>query len=114
MSSMRLAVGLTVTLAAAAAAQTGTITGRVTNAEDQKPLDRAVVRVLVATGATVASGATRADGTYRLEVAPGSYQVRIAAVGFGPKEYPNTTVGSGSTVTVNAALSQVAMRLEDI
>ncbi len=113
--SLGLALTLAVTAVAAAAAQTGSLSGRVTNAEDNKPLDRAVIRVLLPNGAAIATGNTRADGTYRLtDVTPGTYSVRIAAVGFGPHDATGVSIQAGQTATIDAALGLVAMRLEDV
>jgi len=115
MSSLPMSLGFVLTLAATAAAQTGTLSGRVTNTEDNKPLDRAVVRVLLPNGAAIASGTTRADGTYRLtEVAPGIYEVNIAAVGFAPREESGVAIRAGQTTTLDAALELQAIRLEEI
>ncbi|HLG04869.1 MAG TPA: TonB-dependent receptor [Gemmatimonadales bacterium] len=115
MSSPSLALGLMLTLTMTAAAQTGTLTGRVTNADDNRPLDRAVVRVLLPNGAVIAGATTRSDGTYRLaEVTPGTYQVRISAVGFAPFDAASVTIQAGQSTTLDAALSQQAIRLEEI
>ncbi len=97
-----------------AVAQTGSLTGRVTNAEGGKPLAGAEVRILLPNGAVLRSSSTRADGRYRVgEVTPGSYLVRIAAVGFGPKEFPATTIRAGEQ-SLDAALALLALRLEDV
>lgn len=116
MSSSKLPLGLLLTLAVStAAAQGGNLTGKVTNSEDNKPLDRAVVRVLLPNGAAIASGVTRADGTYRLgDVTPGTYRISFAAVGFGAKETPGITITAGQTATADAVLSLQAVRLEDV
>lgn len=98
-----------------AQAQGGTLAGRVSNADGGKPLNGAVVRVVLPNGAAIASGGTRADGTYRLgEVAPGTYLVKVAAVGFAPKEFPGTVIRSGGTTTVDVSLQVQATRLEDV
>jgi outer membrane receptor for ferrienterochelin and colicins len=115
MSSLKMSLGLLLTLTTAAAAQGGTLTGKVTNSEDKRPLDRAVVRVLLPNGAAIASGTTRADGTYRLgDVAAGTYRVRFAAVGFAATEIPDVVIRAGQSTTADAELSLQAIRLEDI
>ncbi|MGQ0704498.1 MAG: TonB-dependent receptor domain-containing protein [Gemmatimonadales bacterium] len=115
MSSLPMSLGLVLTLTATAAAQTGVLSGRVTNADENRPLDRAVVRVLLPNGATRASATTRSDGTYRIAaVQAGTYQVRIAAVGFSPHEASGVTIRAGQTTTLDAALSLQAIRLEDV
>lgn len=111
--------GLTATLAllvlAPGEAQTGSLSGRVSNADGGKPLGGAAIRVQLPNGAVIASGSTRSDGSYQVnEVAPGSYLVKIAAVGFTPREFPGTAIRAGASTTLDAALSLLAMRLEDV
>src|ERR1044071_1718418 len=78
-------------------AQGGALTGRVTNADGGKPLVGALVQVLLPNGAVIGSSSTRADGRYRIgDVTPGTYRVRIAAVGFTPKEFPATAIRGGA------------------
>ncbi len=116
MSSLKLSVGLLFVLATQAAAQGGgTLTGKVINGDDHRPLDRAVIRVMAPNGATIANGSTRADGTYRItDIAPGSYTVRIAAVGFAAKEQAGVDLRAGQSATVDATLALQAVRLEDV
>ncbi|HEV8600869.1 MAG TPA: TonB-dependent receptor [Gemmatimonadales bacterium] len=96
-------------------AQTGSLSGRVSNADGGKPLGGAVIRVQLPNGAVIASGSSRSDGSYQVsEVAPGAYLVKIAAVGFAPQEFPGTTIRGGASTTLDAALVVLAMRLEDV
>ncbi|HTL06379.1 MAG TPA: TonB-dependent receptor [Gemmatimonadales bacterium] len=97
------------------AAQGGTLTGRVTNAEGGRPLSGAVVRVLLPNGAVLAGAGTRADGAYRLSDLPaGTYLVRVAAVGFAPQDFAGTAIRAGASTTLNASLALQATRLADI
>ena len=101
-------------LVGTATAQSGTIAGRVTGGEGGGGLAGVMVRV-VANNVLVAQEKTRADGSYRITgIAPGSYTVQIASVGYSPKSFPNTSVAGGGTATVDASLSLEPMRLEDI
>lgn len=98
-----------------ARAQTGALTGRVSNAEGGKPLAGAAIRVLLPNGAAIASAATRADGSYRLQqIPPGTYLVKVMAVGFSAKEFPGVTIGAGAAVTRDAALEAQPLRLEEV
>lgn len=109
-------ITLFVALAAAGSvlAQSGTVTGKVTSTDGGGPLAGATVN-LEANGVLAAQGKTRADGSYRITgVAPGAYTVRVLSVGYGPRAFPGTVVSAGGTATVDAALSQQAMRLEDV
>jgi iron complex outermembrane receptor protein len=97
-----------------AAAQSGVLTGRVTSGGGGGALPGATIRVVQADGLLAAQGRTRADGSYRITgIAPGTYRVVVASVGYGPKEFPNTVIAAGGSATVDAELSQEAMRLED-
>jgi outer membrane receptor for ferrienterochelin and colicins len=97
-------------------AQTGgSLTGRVSNADGGKPLSSAVIRVLLPNGAAIGSNAARSDGSYRVsDVPPGTYLVKIAAVGFAPKEFAGTAIRAGTTTQLDAALQVAPMRLEDV
>src|SRR5688500_9269491 len=66
---------------AALAGQTGgaSLTGKVTDAGSAEPLSGA--RVFVP--GTVMSATTRLDGTYRLQLAPGTHEVRVVYIGYG-------------------------------
>ena len=115
MSSLKLSLGLLLTVSTVAAAQGGTLSGRVTNTDDSRPLDRAVIRVLLPNGAAIASGSTRTDGTYQLAgIPPGTYEVRFAAVGFSAQIREGVAIQAGQTTTADAALSLQAVRLEDV
>lgn len=110
-----LSVALALVMAVPGLAQSGTLTGKVTNAAGGKPLGGAAVRVLLPNGAAIATATTRSDGSYRVaEVAPGTYLVRIAFVAFAPKEFPDTRVQPGATTTLDATLEVQPLRLEDV
>jgi outer membrane receptor for ferrienterochelin and colicins len=111
----RLIVSLAVVLLAAAPAraQSGTLTGKVTTGEGGAALPGATVK-LEANGLLAAEARTRQDGSYRITgLTPGNYTVRIVSVGFGPRVFPNTAIGAGASVTIDAVLSQEPMRLEE-
>lgn len=110
-----LPVFFVLTTMVSAEAQTGSLSGRVTNANGGRPLAGGAVRVLLPNGAVLASGSSRADGSFSLsEVPAGTYLVKVAAVGFAPKEFPATAIRPGATTTVDAALELQATRLEDV
>ncbi|HEX5723814.1 MAG TPA: TonB-dependent receptor, partial [Longimicrobiaceae bacterium] len=91
---------------AAAFAQTGTVTGRVTEASTGEPIAGATVRL--ATGRP--STATGADGTYRLAVPSGRHEVVVARLGFATAREP-VNVASGGTVTLDVRLAEAAQAL---
>src|ERR671918_676343 len=93
--------GLLVVVAAMPAARTlvaqeplGTVTGKVTSADAGTPL--AGVTVFV-TGAQTGA-ITRTDGTYRIALRPGSYELRIRFIGW-VGTHDSVVVASGQTVT---------------
>lgn len=85
-------------LAAGAAAQTGTLAGRITDAATGDPLP----------GATVQAGALgRAadlDGAFRLELPAGAHTVTVRSVGYETGAYA-VTVRAGATTALEAALA---------
>lgn len=69
-------------LASFSFAQTGTLTGRVVDAETQEPL----AGVNVAVVGTTTGAATAADGTFTIAgLAPGTYSLRASFLGFAPR-----------------------------
>jgi iron complex outermembrane receptor protein len=94
--------------APALAAQAGTLTGRVTDAADGSPLAGAAVRL---SGAS--SGFTRADGTYRLQAAAGSYELVVSRLGFGTVRVP-VALTAGGTTTRDVQLAETAALLETV
>src|SRR5262245_17204435 len=78
---------------------TGTLTGVITAQSSGKPL--AGVKVTVA-GQTVTTDST---GRYTLELPPGEYEVRIAALAYQPTLLKGPHVEAGAITTVNAALN---------
>jgi iron complex outermembrane receptor protein len=108
----RLLVALASMLATAApiAAQTlGTVTGRVTDASSGTPIADAHVRVV---GTTIGV-MTRSDGTYRVVLEPGSYELRVARIGYAAAR-DSVRVDAGATVTKDFRLDQTGLSLDQI
>ena len=82
------------------AAQTGTITGKVTNAESGRPIENATIKASVA-GGTSFGAVSGADGSFRLVNLPnGSYTVSVSAIGFAPKSSANVQPGAALTIAM--------------
>jgi len=82
------------------AAQTGTITGKVTNAESGRPIENATIKASVA-GGTSFGAVSGADGSFRLVNLPnGSYTVSVSAIGFAPKSSANVQPGAALTIVM--------------
>ena len=98
-------------LAAASAAQAGTIAGRVTDASETVGLEGATVRV-VETGqsATVAS-----DGTFRIVgLAAGDYTLRVSYIGAEPQDVPVSIASASDTVSPTITLGESLDVVENI
>ena len=92
-------------IAATAAAQTmGTVTGRVTDASSGAPIADAQVRVI----GTITGVMTRSDGTYRLAVAPGRYELRVSRIGYAAAR-DSVLVDAALTVTKDFRLEQTGL-----
>src|ERR1019366_8762120 len=109
----RLSVlGALCALAGSAAAQTGSITGKVSNAEGGTPVIGARITAVsgLRTAATVVSGD---NGTYRITgLAAGTYAVTATRIGFSAKRADGVSV-SGA-VTVDFAMTEITTRLNEV
>ncbi len=92
-------------------AQTGTISGRITDAATGAPVSAAQVQV---TGVNLGA-ATGDDGTYRIVNVPaGSYTVIVRRIGYQERRTTNVVVSANGTATVNAALEVATSILTSI
>jgi hydrogenase maturation factor HypE len=81
-------------LAGAAAAQTATVSVR--DAQSGAPIGAAMVRVEDASGAVVRAGFTRPDGTLRLRVRAGDFQVFVRRSGYHEASAALRVEGAGA------------------
>ncbi|HEX4574975.1 MAG TPA: DUF2012 domain-containing protein, partial [Gemmatimonadales bacterium] len=87
----------------------GAIVGRVTDSTGH-----ATVGATVRVQNTSLAARTRDDGSFRFDhVPPGSYQLRIALLGFAP-DSSTVTVTGGGTAQVSARLKPLAINLESV
>lgn len=101
-------------IAGSAAAQTGSITGKVTNAEGGAPVVGARITAVsgLRTAATVVSGD---NGNYRITgLAEGTYVVAATRIGFQAKRVDGVTVSGSGAVTVNVAMTEITTRLNEV
>jgi outer membrane receptor for ferrienterochelin and colicins len=109
------ALACSLLMAAPAAAQTGTITGRVTSADNGQPLSSADVRALNASGQAVASTLTTQNGAYRLSgLTPGSYVVAASAIGFSEQRTAAVQVTAGGNANADLVLPPAAVELNPV
>ncbi|RKQ94233.1 TonB-dependent receptor [Maricaulis maris] len=98
-------------LAAATAAQAGTIAGRVTDASESVGLEGAIVRIME-TGQTTTVGA---DGTFRVTgLAAGDYTLRVSYVGAPAREYNVTLATVTDTVSPTITLGDDVEYMDNI
>jgi iron complex outermembrane receptor protein len=101
---------LLLALSGTAAAQSmGTVTGRVTDASSGAPVPDAQVRVI----GSITGVMTRSDGSYRLAVAPGRYEMRVSRIGYAAAR-DSVLVDAAVTVTKDFRLEQTGLSLDQI
>jgi iron complex outermembrane receptor protein len=94
-----------------AAAQTGSISGRVT--ADGKGVAAATVQA--ASGIRAYGAVTDDAGSYRITGLPdGTYTVTAKRIGYTPIVTPNVSVGAGATATANFALVEAPTTLTEV
>ena len=86
---------------------TGTVSGKVTSREGDQPLGGATILV---TG-TQFGALTRSDGTYRVALAPGRYEIRVRLIGF-MNAFDSVTVESGQNAVKDFTLPRAVTTLE--
>ena len=95
-------------------AQTGTITGRVTDATTGAPLAGAQVEAL-ANGRVAASALTDESGQFRLaNLEAGTYSLAVSMVGYAPQRIDGVRVVAGGTSIQAFALNPTALELNPI
>ena len=105
-----LTVGLMGLTAPAVQAQTGQITGTVTNAQSGAPLGEVQVFLVDQQLGTLSRG----DGRFLiLNVPAGTYEISAQRIGYGVITQA-VTVTAGATATVNFALATQALGLDEI
>ncbi len=93
-----------------AAAQSGTVTGKVTDVAGGGPLEAA--RVVLA--GTTRIETTNREGVYTFRsVAPGTYAIRALAVGYRPVT-DTVVVTAGASVTADLAMTAAPVQLDEI
>lgn len=100
--------------AGSAAAQTGSITGKVTDAEGGAPIVGARITAVsgMRTAATVVSGD---DGTFRITGLPtGNYAVTSMRIGFEAKRAEGVELTAAGAATVDFALTEISTKLNQV
>jgi iron complex outermembrane receptor protein len=101
--------GLALLAAPRLSAQSGTVTGKVTDQQTGDPVSGARVYVI----GNLTTATTRTDGSYRIALAPGAHELRVSAIGYATARATVTVTAAGST-TQDFALDRAAVALEEI
>lgn len=104
-----LAVSIPLVAATSLQAQTGTVTGRVTDARSTGSISGALVSV-VGTQRAVTAGE---GGAYRLVLSAGTHVLRASRIGYGPV-FDTITVSAGETVTQDFSLVSSPTGLDQV
>ncbi|MFK7972514.1 MAG: TonB-dependent receptor [Bacteroidia bacterium] len=92
-------------------AQTGTLSGKVTDSETGEPLPSAAVVII----GTYKGSNTKADGTFVIkDIKPGDYSIRVAYVGYTEKRFNGITITANKTTTLNASMVEVGSTIDEV
>ncbi len=105
-----LLVSLTVGVPLGAAAQAGSITGKVTDADGGVGLEGA--RVLITGSNRIETSGREGQYTFR-DVAPGNYQLRVLRVGYRP-DTGSVAVTAGAAATLDFAMKAAPVQLDEV
>jgi iron complex outermembrane receptor protein len=112
--SRMLAIAAFFAAASTAMAQSGSIAGKVTEAEGGKPV--AGARVQAVSGLRIAASVVSGDdGSYRITgLAAGTYNVVATRIGFATKRAEGITVSGSGSATANFSMSVLASTLNQV
>jgi iron complex outermembrane receptor protein len=101
---------------AAAVAQTGTISGKVTESLSGEPVSGATINALRAGGSGNVTARSAANGTYTLANLPaGTYTVTVTArIGLAQKHVDGFVVQAGRAATLDFSMAPVAAQLQQV
>jgi outer membrane receptor for ferrienterochelin and colicins len=99
---------------APASAQTGTITGVVTEGQTGRGVGAAKVDAVTAENRHIATTHTNAEGRFRFAVPAGSYRVVVYYPGYEEARSETITVTAGGSVAANIAMTVVPFQLNPV
>jgi outer membrane receptor for ferrienterochelin and colicins len=96
------------------AAQSGTLTGRVVDAETNQPLASASVIVLGTGGEQVTGAVSGSEGQFRFTVDAGTYALVVSMIGYETQRVDGISVAAGATEAVTVSVRSRAFVLNPI
>lgn len=99
-------------MAGPAAAQQGTLVGRVTDVETGNPVDGAQIQVLG--GAADTGVLSSGDGAYRIQLASGTYSLVVQFIGYRTDRFDGIRVVTGQTTSFDIQLTSTAVALNEL
>lgn len=107
--ALLLIVGTTPVLA-----QSGTVTGRITDAETGAVIANAQVLVLGAGDAQAGGILSNAQGVYRLSIAPGTYSLVAQTIGYRQNRIDGVSVSASGSTTLDFSMVSTQFELNPI
>ncbi|MDQ3516315.1 MAG: TonB-dependent receptor, partial [Gemmatimonadota bacterium] len=108
-AALEIALGLLLSAGSLGAQATGTVTGRVTDVETGEPVASTTVRAVGTQSGTI----TRADGSYRVSLPAGSYELRATFIGYSAQQQ-RVVIAAGQTVTQDFSLRRTGLSLDQV
>lgn len=94
------------------AQQRGTLTGQVTNEETGQPVAQAQIQLL---GGGASQGTlSDTQGRYRIQLAPGGYDLVVEVVGYRGQRFDGIDIQAGQTTTFDLRLTSQAQELDGL
>ncbi|MCK5653024.1 MAG: carboxypeptidase regulatory-like domain-containing protein, partial [Gemmatimonadetes bacterium] len=95
-------------------AQTGTLTGTVTDAETGAPISDVAVEIMGAEQTQAGGEYTNQAGQFRITLAPGTYSVVFSMLGYASRRVDGVRITAGGSESIDVALTSRAFRLNPI
>ena len=109
----RIVLLVLLALSVGAAAQQGTVRGRVVDAKSGDNIEYATVALLSPKDSTLKGGTvSEANGSFRIEAPYGTYLMRITFIGYEPQYYSGRIVLSADHSNVNLGKIQIKVHAD--
>lgn len=110
-----LAAALTLLAPPSLGAQTGSVSGRVTDAETAEPISQVLVELVSGPGRTVSSATTGEAGAFRIAgIAAGRYSLVFSRIAYETRRLDGVSIGAEPTDVGSVTLVSRAFRLNPI